>query len=809
MSKSKKYFQYFSIYTALFAVAFIVNYFVFFKNGTSFIWYKDGKAQHFPALVYIGRFYREYFRNILHGSFYPPTFDSSLVWGGDALITLNFYGLGDPLTMLSAFVPKRHTEVLYNVLIVLRFYLAGWSFIALCQHFKKPFLHSVAGSFVYIFCGYAACFAIRHPFYLNPMIQFPLLILGIDILLKSKKSKLFPLVICYSALCGFYFTYMMSLLMGIYFVVRFFDYYKEKRLVSFCSVAGSAILHYLYGIALSAVVFLPCVAGFLNSSERGGDALGSLTLFYSTKYYRGHLYHLFLPAGSESNLTICVLVLPALILMLVKHHKGKRTELLLTLSCILIFALPVFGSLFNGLSYPSNRWTYAFALLLAFIFVDYMDDIVAFIPWKLFPVCVIFFVILNTGYNTFYKFSPDKNGTINEFLPVGECTNGQTTNEYLNFFTAINDDSFYRVDGLARNMGCINNINPTNGYWSIENQTISELLDKVGSPEMRSAFNIIGMDDHRILQDLLSVKYLIHPQTVSPDTAPITSGIYENTSAVPFGFTYDKSSVVSYDDFEALNPLERETAMLSNIALEDSSSQSTSHFKNDSIVKEAAYEITEDTGDTMTLSFSLPANTGAYLYFDHLYVGKGTSSRKVSKLYVDCQGVQNSFPVLAAGHEHYTGKDQYVCNLGYSDAERSSLTITFDHRYLVSYDNIKILYYDYDNYLSNVSNLKKATLQNVSFTGNTLTGTIDLDEDKILCLSIPYANGWSAYVDGVKTDIKKGNYMFSCISLSSGSHEIEFRYRTPFFYAGLFISLFAVALGIMNFLNARSSRHAG
>ena len=236
--------------------------------------------------------------------------------------------------------------------------------------------------------------------------------------------------------------------------------------------------------------------------------------------------------------------------------------------------------------------------------------------------------------------------------------------------------------------------------------------------------------------------------------------------------------------------------MLSSIALEDTSEE---NVKSDSIqntnlsIKEASYEITEDNGDTMTLSFSLPQNTEAYLFFDNLYFQKESPSSKVSKISVNCQGVTNHFSILSAGHKHYTEKTQYLCNLGYSGTERTTLTIHFNQRNQFSYDDIKILYYDYNSYLSAVSVLKEDTLQNVNFTGNTLTGTIDLNEDKILCLSIPYAKGWSAYVDGEKTDIQKGNYMFSCIFLPSGSHSIELRYHTPYLALGALITLASIA----------------
>ena len=59
-----------------------------------------------------------------------PTWDFSIGYGADIITTLSYYGLGDPLDLLAAFVPGRWTEQLLEGLIVLRLYLAGLAFMA-------------------------------------------------------------------------------------------------------------------------------------------------------------------------------------------------------------------------------------------------------------------------------------------------------------------------------------------------------------------------------------------------------------------------------------------------------------------------------------------------------------------------------------------------------------------------------------------------------------------------------------------------------------------------------------------------------
>ena len=67
---------------------------------------------------------------------------------------------------------------------------------------------------------------------------------------------------------------------------------------------------------------------------------------------------------------------------------------------------------------------------------------------------------------------------------------------------------------------------------------------------------------------------------------------------------------------------------------------------------------------------------------------------------------------------------------------------------------------------------------------NRISGEIQLDQAKALCITIPYSEGWTATVDGVETELKRANTMFMEMELEPGSHEIVLTYRTPGLAAG-------------------------
>ena len=78
-----------------------------------------------------------------------------------------------------------------------------------------------------------------------------------------------------------------------------------------------------------------------------------------------------------------------------------------------------------------------------------------------------------------------------------------------------------------------------------------------------------------------------------------------------------------------------------------------------------------------------------------------------------------------------------------------------------------------------VADRKKTILENVTEEINKVSGTVNTEKDQFLVLSIPYQNGWTAYVDGEKVPIQKANYMYMGLDLKAGKHEVELKYEMP------------------------------
>jgi len=861
-------------YTAAFFVAFLLAYSPFLIEGKNFIWNGDGATQHYPALIYIGRYWRAVLLNLLRGKFAIPMFDLNLGLGGDVIGTLNYYGFGDPLTLLSIFVPTRYTEYLYNFLIVLRLYLVGISFCALCRYHKKRMIYALIGSIVYVFCGYGICCSVRHPFFINPMIQLPLILLGVDKVLKKERPYIFIGAIAYSALCGFYFLYMMTLMTGVYALVRFFVLYRENRVWEFGKLVGRGIGAYLLGLGAVGIIFVPTIVAFLSSGRLGLSAVQDL-FSYGWRTYLSNLLRTITPPGGGSwdVLAMAAVVLPALILLMV-HRKEKRTLFLLFLAAFVCFSFPLGGFIMNGFGYMSQRWTFGFALLVAYVTVEMLPKLLEFsrrtqtlcfvtlIVYSVITLSsaktrstvylvgiamlactevVLFYasstttavaknrlavltclclVIANVSVNAVYRYAKDQMNYISEFAKLGTQTESienaieRKAEPYLSCLEGRFDGSRF-----VNNRGTVWHVPTVSAYWSILPMYLVEFLEQTENAGLAARSHITDINYRTFTETLLSGKYFIDDrvQYVPFGFECLESAdegdIYENRYALPWGYTYEKT--LSYEDFEGLNGLEVEEAMLEGIALEGGAEtfpRAEVEITSQTIPYEMALSnnINWDNGslavgkggETITLTYETSKGMESYVRLKGFLQEQESPSE--FKINITSGGRATQRLILSKKHPYYFGVENYLFYLGCSEEDHTTCTITFPAKGTFKLEAIELYQQPMDNYARCVETLREESLENIKWGANNLSGTVDLSKNKVLCVSVPYSSGWTARVDGEKVEILRGNYMFMALPLEAGHHEIEFTYCTPGLKAGIVCCVASV--GILAWYMIREKR---
>ena len=175
--------NYYGAYTLIFALTAFLVYLPFILNGKSFVFCDvggggDGLVQHFNSFVYYGKFLRGIIRNLIYNhQLVIPMFDLSIGYGQDIVKTLSYYVIGDPFSFLSVFIPVKHAELGYSLLIILRLYLAGIAFSAYARRRRCRDAFVLAGALIYVFSSYTIYIGVLHPYFINPMVFLPLFLL--------------------------------------------------------------------------------------------------------------------------------------------------------------------------------------------------------------------------------------------------------------------------------------------------------------------------------------------------------------------------------------------------------------------------------------------------------------------------------------------------------------------------------------------------------------------------------------------------------------------------------------------------------
>ncbi len=405
-----------------------------------------------------------------------------------------------------------------------------------------------------------------------------------------------------------------------------------------------------------------------------------------------------------------------------------------------------------------------------------------------------------------------------------------------------------------RNDSLVLGLNSIDFYNSIYNGSVDQYHTELGLAGTELNHSYHGLNGRSILETLNSVKYYLLPQDgkVTPAynyddknnivaEGDVNGGsyvVYEGENTLPLGYTY--SSIISRGTYDALSPADRQEALMEGVVLDDESAATTDLPETSLELTNQAmpYTITATSGltikngkiitvnnnATMTLTFEGLSDSETYLYFNNLDYHSLYPSQWLTQDAYDSLDGYGKFVLFTQDIEQYKityytiyaqsdkgsgyrsisnftttnsmygGKTDWLLNLGYSMSAQSSVTITFSVRGVYSFNNLSVVCQPMSTFDARIDALKVDTLDDVAIGTNEVTGTITLDQEKLLYLSIPYSIGWTAYVDGQEADILKANTAFMAIDLQPGYHEIRLVYMTPGLKRGATISGIGLAV---------------
>ena len=881
--------EYVGWYTLLFALVSAGVFVWFIKNQKSFCWTTDTSSQYIPKASYFITWTKEMLHRLLNGEQAFQMYDFCIGMGDSVPLHM------EPLYWLYLIFDESQIEFAYGFLIVLRFYLAGLSLTVFLKYFRYDRWQCLTGSLVYVFSGYGLFAGMRHSHFIIPMITFPMLLLAMEEIYRKKRWYLCTVFVAVSLWCGYYFTYMSTLLMGVYFLIRFFCGEEKKSVREFLLRMRTIICSYLLGIGIANITFFNTFADYLTSSRSGVTVEQRVPLWNYGSGWIENFYQSFLSTSISPGrwLWLGFIPLSYICVEVLFLRKGNKTLKAAFVTGTVFCLIPVFGFVFSGFGALNNRWCYAYAMLIAVITAkmsaelrklskkELIISLLFMLPylylgigrmllhqkyklsvvvagvgllgnWGILLVLnlrkrlpdwirssvIPVIVILSLWVSGVYRFCGYFDGMAYEFTDRGKVVE-KATNTPLQVLDEVDDTGFYRsysrksqsdVQGASMMLGYKGVVY----YSSTLAKSMIDFYREMGLSSW-SLVRVRGFDARGFLDTLACIKYQV-PENDSASEIPYGYEkvkdvlrndryytIYENRNVLSLGYGYEK--VISREDLEQLDTAKRQEAMLQAAVVDDLTEQDQSRAADVSELTISGQKVPVqkiECSDGITFDGKeiqvKKKNAELTIWFDGLdqaetYINlESLSMKSAGKVWFDFDSDDGSYDISYCYHGDYnaynTRQEDYLFNLGYSDKGKTFCTIRFNKKCTMTVDDISVYCQPMEKLDEYVQQRRAVSLQNVKEELNSVSGTVDAKKDQLLVLSIPYQNGWNAYVDGEKVPIRKVNIMYIGLDITSGMHTVELRYEMPGIRISIVISVISLGIFAAALFIRRKRSHA-
>lgn len=364
---------YFIVYILMFLITAGCVFYAFIEYGNSIVWTHDAISYYVPRIHYFTNYVHECIAQLLKGDFNFPAYSFRIGLGNT--IPLSY----EPVYWLFALFNPSHVEAAYNIITLLRFFLAGLSASVFFLYYKKGYFESLLGSLMYTFCGFAIYAGVLHAHFIAPMIFLPLLIIATEEIFCKKRWYLCTILVAAALAANYYFIYMSTIAMGIYYIGRFlFTKDKEKKTWKYFFTATATFAgSYLLGVVIGNISLFTSFASFVSSGRTGDSRIAAVSLFSYSNAWPVRLLTYFISApespGSWLKLGFIPLSYIAVVILLVK--RGNKLLKFFFLIGISFCIFPIAAFVLGGFSTVTNRWCYIFALLVSFITITAVPEL--------------------------------------------------------------------------------------------------------------------------------------------------------------------------------------------------------------------------------------------------------------------------------------------------------------------------------------------------------------------------------------------------------------------------------------------------
>ena len=792
-----------AFFTTCFLTLFIF-YEVGILNGTILI--SDLNAEYQPLLMQV--------RRILTGEYGLFNFNTGM---GDDFIGTFYYYMSSPLNILSVFI--KNINLLVIILVTLKLSLASlFSYLFFRYQFKEEKRKIfIIFSILYALSSFSISYYL-HIMWLDIYMLFPLLLLGIDKIIKEKKHLLYIISLILIIFCNYYFAYMVCIFS--------FIYYNYKLLINKITIKDLLFknIHFIIinilTILGASIALIPVAAEIKTYSRQNSMLFGGESLTFNLNIINFIKNHILGNVGNidllnENNfyLHTSIIIIPLLYFYFINKEISKREKVLSSIILVLLIlsiSCNYINYIWHGFVPPSffnGRYTFMFILFILLITCKslyYFKDFNLY-HFVITSSLIILPIIILLKFNKNFSLNATDIITLGLFGIYIICLKLIPFNKYITAIVLaailyeVNLQSYIYLKRYNFNAESKNDSQETAVKYIKENE--EDLFYRIED-------NVTNSDNYSILYNYYSIDYFM--STVKKDLINFFINLdVGNHSYTKNTISYDGkfhliSSLLNVKYYIDIDGKENEiydklyTTDDNYIIYKNQYNLSLGYMTNKNILnnkldKNGLYNINSIYKDMTNIDILDEIELEKIT--DHNYKFKNTN--------------KNNFFILVKLKNWYSYSDlQVYVNEDLLDNSNN----TFNYYIINNYDedvNIDIsassgtiediegvyaYYLNNDNFKRSIQKLKENELKITNVSRDKIKGIVTVSENDILFTSIPYNKNLYVYVDGNKQDKLKILNTFIGVKLDKGAHEIEIRYIPKTLYLSLIPSILSLTI---------------
>ena len=718
-------------------------------------------------------FYR-YMNGFVKGAGYPDsafagaphnTFSWATDLGSGVMNAYSFYLYGSPFFWLSVLLPQSWLPYMMVPLLVLKFGVAGGGAYLYLRRYVKSANYAVLGACLYALSGFAV-YNVFFNHFVDVVALFPYLLWALDEAIYENRHGLFAFWVAVNLLNNYFFFVGQVIFLCIYFVCKLTA--KDFRLTG--RKFGHLLWESVLGVAMGCLLLFPAVLSLLQNPRTIDLSSGWGFLTYAkVQQYLAILLSWILPPDSPyltsvwsegvikwtsmtAYLPLCSLA-GAMAYWRSRKADSKKRIVAVCAVCALV---PVLNSAFYALnsSYYA-RWYYMPTLILAAMTVNALEDPdvdldapARGIGWIMLATLVFAVVPVRDDTTGTWSFGVLKNpGQF--FAVLGFGLLGLALYRYLCGLWRQDSRFAQRMTAAVLVFACVFTMVHIGigkfGQW----HTDSDLVEQDNNALLLK--NDLPEGDYRI------DTYKIHDNI----------GMWLDKSCLQYFGSTAAPSILSFYPGLGVKRDVRSEPEITNYALRGLLSV---EYLITTPEKRESFEDEADEGWTYLTDVD-----GYALYHNDNYVPMGFTY----DYYVTEATYQTSIKTLRSNllMRALVLTDEDVAQYG---------------RYLTELSEDMLNDLHYDSYTQDCADRRAHSCSVFQMNNAGFHAEITLDKTNLVFFSVPYDDGFTAYVNGEKTDILRVDEGLMAVLCPAGASSIDFVYQA----AGLSASRVVTAAAI-------------